>query len=70
MIGMNRRRALWLVGSMSMPLQRSLAQPVAALPRVVMVLTSNEEVSRPYREGFAEGMRQAGHVEGCSMPAS
>lgn len=61
---MNRRLALLTVGLNSAWARRASGQATDVLPRVVVVLTSNEEVSRPYREGFAEGMRQAGHVEG------
>ena len=59
-----RRRALLLAGSLSIALQTSLAQTAAGLPRVVMVLTSDERASRPSREGFVQGMQLAGHIEG------
>lgn len=40
------------------------AQANAGPPRVIMVLGGNEVVTRPFRESFLDGMRQAGQVEG------
>ena len=40
------------------------AQTVAGLPRVIMVNGGNEEGSRPFRESFLDGMREAGQVDG------
>jgi putative ABC transport system substrate-binding protein len=40
------------------------AQTIAGMPRVIMVNGGNEEVSRPFRESFLDGMREAGQVDG------
>ena len=43
------------------------AQNAARLPRVVMVSGGNEEGSRPFKESFLDGMRQAGQIEGQTV---
>ena len=66
---MDRRRVLiwciapWLVaGAMSLG-----AQTGARPPRVVMLVGGNEENTRPYKESFLDGMRQAGQIEGRTV---
>jgi putative ABC transport system substrate-binding protein len=43
------------------------AQTAARPPRVVMVLGGNEENTRPFKESFLDGMRQAGQIEGRAV---
>lgn len=40
------------------------AQLTPRLPRVVMVNGGNEEGTRPFRESFLDGMREAGQIDG------
>jgi putative tryptophan/tyrosine transport system substrate-binding protein len=64
------RRALlycglaWLVSAVASP---TAAQTAVPTPRVVMLLGANEEVGRPFKESFLDGMRQAGHIEGRTV---
>src|SRR5437016_4780843 len=66
---MDRRRVLfcciapWLVaGAKSVR-----AQSATSLPRVVLILGGRAETYAPLKEGFLEGMRQAGQVEGRTV---
>ena len=66
---MDRRRVLlcgiapWLVAA-----AKSVgAQNATRLPRVVMILGGRAETYAPLKEGFLEGMRQAGQVEGRTV---
>ena len=43
------------------------AQTVAQRPRVVMLLGGNEEGTRPFKESFLDGMRQAGQIDGRTV---
>ena len=50
--------------SCSITIQPAGAQPSVKLPRVVMVNGGNEEVTRPFRDSFLDGMREAGQIDG------
>lgn len=60
-----RKLVLSLVVVLAMTATSVAAQTAATtLPRVVFATTGNEEGSRPYRESFLKGMREAGQIDG------
>lgn len=66
---MDRRRVLlcciapWLAAGA----KRAGAQTATHLPRVVIVLGGREETYTAFREGFRDGMRESGQVEGRTV---
>jgi putative tryptophan/tyrosine transport system substrate-binding protein len=64
------RRALLLCGLASLLPAIAFsaeAQTVTPPPRVVMILGGNEEGTRPFKESFLNGMREAGQVQGRTV---
>jgi putative ABC transport system substrate-binding protein len=68
-MGTTRRSFLTGVPAVLLASTRSRAQVAQTTrrPRVVMILTGTEALSRPFRERFEAGMREAGHVHGESF---
>lgn len=65
---MHRRTLLLCVFASSLPAVAfsALAQTATRLPRVVMLLPS-EEINRAFKVSFLDGMRQAGQIDGRSV---
>jgi len=64
------RRTLLLCGLASLlsaAASLTEAQTPARPPRVVMLLGANEEVGRPFKESFLDGLREAGQIEGKTV---
>ena len=61
-----RRRGLIAAFAAALLATGASAQP-ASMPRVAIIHTGTLETDRPFRDSFAQGMRERGYVHGKNM---